>query len=179
MNTHDIELPPLPDPIFISDHQGDGEYFEAEDMQDYARAAVEADRKLHDRMLAHEWIRPVLGLSEDAPYRFDFYAQEIEKLKSDRKRRGEPCFGIYRHRPDENDGREYFHAALSHDETSLSAGERVVKGTFVPDAPQPAEPMKDEQGYCNLDLSCEGGSSCDACRPDETVVTNNSRACAI
>lgn len=56
----------------------------------YAISAIEADRKHLDRLLAHEWIRSALGLSEDAPYRFDFYAQEIEKLKADRKRRGEP-----------------------------------------------------------------------------------------
>ena len=32
-------------------------------------------------MLAHEWIRSALGLPADAPYRFDYYAEQIEKLK--------------------------------------------------------------------------------------------------
>ena len=30
---------------------------------------------------AHDWIRHALGVQETAPYRFDFYAQEIEALK--------------------------------------------------------------------------------------------------
>jgi hypothetical protein len=32
--------------------------------------------------MAHAWIRPALGLADDAPYRFDFYAQEIEALRA-------------------------------------------------------------------------------------------------
>src|SRR5690606_6194933 len=93
MNTHDIELPPLPKPAM---NEGDTALYAAfagSQVTDYARAAIEADRKRNDRMMAHEWIRPALRLEEDAPYRFDIYAQEIEKLKNDsdyRKRRGEP-----------------------------------------------------------------------------------------
>lgn len=96
MNTHDIELPPLPSPLGIVNPDGTEGMLQytAKDLQDYAkeyaRAAIEADRKRHDRMLAHEWIRPALDLPENAPYRFDYYAQEIERLRNDRKRRGEP-----------------------------------------------------------------------------------------
>lgn len=49
-----------------------------------ARAAVEADRQSNDTMLAHEWIRPALNLPDDAPYRFDYYAQKIGELMADR-----------------------------------------------------------------------------------------------
>src|SRR5690606_22519383 len=69
-----------------------------EDAADEILEIIKADRKRHDRMLAHEWIRPALRLEEDAPYRFDFYAQEIEKLRNDsdyRKRRGEPVAWMY------------------------------------------------------------------------------------
>lgn len=86
MNTHDkYELPPLPT-IDVMGKTTPQIWFTAAEVDVLRRAAIEADRELHDRMLAHEWIRPVLGLSEDAPYRFDFYAQEIEKLKAELKK---------------------------------------------------------------------------------------------
>lgn len=75
----DIKLPPLPE---RSEFTSLWEYTDGQ-MHDYARAAVELDRQHHDRMLAHEWIRPALGLSDDAPYRFDFYAQKIGELMVD------------------------------------------------------------------------------------------------
>lgn len=51
MNTHDIELPPLPSPFCIVDPMGSGEkIYTLKDMGDYARAyarsAIESDRKL-------------------------------------------------------------------------------------------------------------------------------------
>lgn len=97
MTTHDIELPPLP-PLHIAPSVEPVDYPDvAQALMDYARTAIEADRKRHDRMLAHEWIRTALGLNDDVPYRFDFYAQEIEKLRNDsdyRKRRGEPWMPV-------------------------------------------------------------------------------------
>lgn len=47
--------------------------------------SVEADRQSNDTMLAHEWIRPALNLPDDAPYRFDYYAQKIGELMADRQ----------------------------------------------------------------------------------------------
>lgn len=60
---------------------------------------------------------------------------------------GEPCFAIYRKRLDENGGKEYFHAALYHNQTKLSEGERMVRGAFIPSEPQTApaqEPSDDD-----------------------------------
>jgi len=90
-----IELPPLPRPqvpridadIDLMDIRRLVNWCE-KTANEHARAAIEADRKQNDRMLVHEWIRPALGLSEDAPYRFDFYAQQIEGMKAEHKHRG-------------------------------------------------------------------------------------------
>lgn len=45
---------------------------------------------------------------------------------------GVPVWAIFRQRPDENNGVEFFHAALWHNDTVLSHGERYVRGYFVP-----------------------------------------------
>lgn len=113
-------------------------------------AAIEADRKLHDRMLAHEWIRPSLGLDEDAPYRFDFYAQEIEKLKADRKRRGEPAgWRIVPIDPtiemlDAGDeAMRDFPPSISRYETQLPPKVAYYRA-MINAAPQPADPVSGE-----------------------------------
>ena len=57
-------------------------------MERYEKSLEEAQRYLLDNKgddeanikAAHDWIRSALRLPESAPYRFDFYAQEIEKL---------------------------------------------------------------------------------------------------
>ncbi|HXE19315.1 MAG TPA: hypothetical protein VN629_06905, partial [Castellaniella sp.] len=77
----DIKLPELPVGFFKHHIAGfDGPVYAEMQMQTYARAAVEADRQHNDTMLAHEWIRPALSLPDDAPYRFDYYAQKIGEL---------------------------------------------------------------------------------------------------
>lgn len=58
--------------------------------------------------------------------------------ESPRERQSFECYATFRKREDENDGREFFFHALWHNETSVSAGERVVKGRFIPDDEQPA-----------------------------------------
>jgi hypothetical protein len=53
------------------------------------------------------------------------------------------AYAIYRQRPDENDGNEFFYAALWHNDTIPGEGERTVPGWFVPDAAavEPAAPL--------------------------------------
>ena len=36
----------------------------------------------YTKQIAHEYVRSALGVNDAAPYRFDFYASEIEKLRS-------------------------------------------------------------------------------------------------
>lgn len=59
------------------------------------------------------------------------YRAEIDQLKK-LIASGEPCFAIYRQRPDENEGREFFFAAHWHGDTQPSEGERLVSGVFLP-----------------------------------------------
>ncbi|MRT30838.1 hypothetical protein [Herbaspirillum sp. CAH-3] len=52
------------------------------------------------------------------------------------------AYAIYRIREDENDGKEFFHYAMWHDDQRPGDGERMVPGYFVPDRAalgQPAE----------------------------------------
>lgn len=58
MNTHDkIELPTLPEPFtYTRPGKSEGALYHAGHMQDYALAAIEADRKRRDE--------PVKGLSD-------------------------------------------------------------------------------------------------------------------
>lgn len=88
----DITLPLLPEAAFpglaVGGYGGIPRYlFAGDQMQAYARAAVEADRQHNSMTIAHAWIRPALNLTEDAPYRFDFYAQKIADLTTDRQGR--------------------------------------------------------------------------------------------
>lgn len=52
--------------------------------------------------------------------------------------KGEPCYGVFRQRNDENGGKEYLNYAIHHGQTALSDGERMVKGVFIPQASDPA-----------------------------------------
>lgn len=128
MNTHDIDmgLPPLPEDLIAQAMTGS----EVRALlKRYGERCIEADRKRHDRMLAHEWIRPALGLDEGAPYRFDYYAKEIERLRADRKRSGEPVATV-------TNGTEWGPGLAF-----LANGKpRPKPGTLLYAAPQPKEP---------------------------------------
>jgi hypothetical protein len=56
-----------------------------------------------------------------------------------KSKRGKPerCFGTYRKRRDENNGKEFFFSATWHNDIRPSDGERIVPGHFVPDAQGP------------------------------------------
>lgn len=106
MNTHDIKLPPLP-PGYKSYEFPDGGY-DADDIQAYARAAIEADRK-HKQSEAEEVCAEayqVVGslLSDLGIFETKHAKQILDNLSQakmvhkdvlpwpsfDRKRRGEP-----------------------------------------------------------------------------------------
>jgi hypothetical protein len=48
------------------------------------------------------------------------------------------AYAIFRQRPDENDGKEFFYHAMWHDQTIPDNGERMVPGWFIPDVAAPA-----------------------------------------
>lgn len=84
MTSHDkIELPPLPT-IDVMGQLRPQIWFTATEVDVLRLAAIEADRKSNNTVVAHGWIRAALELDAEAPYRFDFYAQEIEKLRNAR-----------------------------------------------------------------------------------------------
>lgn len=111
MNTHDIdiELPPLP-PLHIVPSVEPVDYPEvAQVLLDYARAAIEADRKRNDNWrhavmcaISHNdyetdaprRVQQALRLLSDAFHGLPFRESIIDDLIADRQRRGEPvaCF---------------------------------------------------------------------------------------
>lgn len=70
------------------------------------------------------------------------------------------AYAMYRTRPDENDGKEFFFCAMWHPDTIPQEGERLVKGWFVPETQQsatPAEPApSDRQGDVECCKTCGG-----------------------
>lgn len=44
------------------------------------------------------------------------------------------CWGVYQTREGSNKGREFFYYAMWHKQAALGAGERRVRGTFIPDS---------------------------------------------
>lgn len=56
-----------------------------EKLHDLCRSAIaEHETSTHFTVAdAHEWIRPSLALADDAPLRFDYYAQRIEDLRAE------------------------------------------------------------------------------------------------
>lgn len=116
MNTHDIDLPPLPDedgymPAKVAGHAVELNAYRPSTMEAYARAAIEADRKTTEKQLTayrglvnslearlahlqaqHDELKkstnPDLLASERAAN-----AMLTEELEADRKRRGEPVAG--------------------------------------------------------------------------------------
>ena len=65
--------------------------------------------------------------------------EEVRRLRAERgnilanRDRPDPpkCFGVFRIEADANEGKEYFFAALWHNETRWGEGHRVVAGRFV------------------------------------------------
>ena len=159
MNTHDIELPPLPEARIVS-YQTDSTMrrmelrtYSGEDMKDYARAAIEADRKhfaelfmdlsrYADGMYEQDHDPQMEGLSDGYRYAAEFLLgnkEGVKELEADRKRRGEPLARLA----------ALYDAAKSKYRAECSAyyeGQvdaydmaiQIVEGA----APQPAEPVK-------------------------------------
>lgn len=80
MNTHDIELPPLPSPT----HRRYGLHYNADEMESYARAAIEADRqRIADQFHKDGFYDGViLGLQAMAACGNAFNADYVELLRS-------------------------------------------------------------------------------------------------
>jgi len=98
MNTHDIELPPLPYPneVMSNDAQNAEKMYSEGTLRKYARAAIEADRQRTAELLknpVHVHTNMCRGII--APITFDMLAHVLgEKATvawlNNRKRRGEP-----------------------------------------------------------------------------------------
>ena len=158
MNTHDIELPPLPEARIVS-YQTDSTMrrmelrtYSGEDMKDYARAAIEADRKhfaelfmdlsrYADGMYEQDHDPQMEGLSDGYRYAAEFLLgnkEGVKELEADRKRRGEPVAALDLLR----------RAKLVLQLVDKDSGSTICTGGLISDistylaAPQPAEPVK-------------------------------------
>lgn len=143
MNTHDIELPPLP--VGTTSPMIYGAYYCASNMQDYARTAIEADRQRGTAKQRYD--AAMNGCNETDPIeRLRFYCSlamsgqdwiDVEPffdaLIADRKRRGEPVAWLYE---DELPDNYPYEAMFPYSKVD---GVRM----FPVNAPQPTEPSAD------------------------------------
>ena len=87
MNTHDIELPPLPEPFtYTRPGKSEGALFHAGHMQDYAREAIEADRQRRGEPVA--WLYEVDGGSGE----WEQYLHLFEPLQCSNVRNVQPLY---------------------------------------------------------------------------------------
>ncbi len=142
MNTHDIELPPLPKASKMYDIPG----YDEEELKDYARAAIEADRKhfaelftdlsrYANGMYEQEYDPYMEGVADGYGYAAEFLLgnrNAAEEIEADRKRGGEVVVWLYE---DELPDNYPYEAMFPYSKVD---GVRM----FPVYAPQPAEPVK-------------------------------------
>lgn len=144
MNTHDIELPPLPEAVIVS-YQTDSTMrrmelrtYSDKDMKDYARAAVEADRKRRREPTAAEIsdvVREITGCPD---------------IKSGEKSLV-VALGMLFHTYAAPQPADDFEKQRSRIEESMRQGARLTNHRLKLDAPQPAEPVGEVLGETCID----------------------------